>query len=105
VSGGNQIEQAVRDELAKLGATIIGDVSDPGQRLAVAQMAADLAMIPTRMARGEDVTSLLAALKAEGLNRDLALRTRAETAAQQAWINVIGRLLAGVLTAAVGSGA
>lgn len=100
MSGGSGVEDVLRDELRKLQATLTTDVTDPAERIAIAQMTADLALIPVRMARGEDVTSLLAALKAEGMNRALALRTRAEAAAQQAWINVISRLLFGVLTAA-----
>lgn len=101
MSGGSQLEEVVRDELRKLQETLTLDVTDPAERVAIAQMTADLALIPVRLARGEDVTGLVAALKAEGMNRALALRTRAEAAAQQAWINVISRLLFGVITQAV----
>lgn len=93
-------EAAVQDELRHLRTTLEAELADPAQRAAVAAMTADLLMIPVRLARGEDVAPLLAALKAEGLNRALALRTRAETAAQQAWMAIGMRFVLGLLTAA-----
>jgi hypothetical protein len=99
--GGNQLEDAVRSELRNLQHTLVAEVSDPAERVAIAQMTADLALVPIRMARGEDVASILAALKAESLNRALALRTRAEAAAQQAWIAVVSRILMGAISGAL----
>ena len=93
-------DAAVQAELRKLGNTLKSEFNDPTQRAAVASMTADLLMIPVRLARGEDVAPLLAALNAESKNRAVALRTRAETAAQEAWMAIGVRLLAGVLTVA-----
>jgi len=92
------LEQAVRDELARLQEQLRAEVSDPAERLAIAQMTADLAMVPVRLGRGEDVAPILASLKAEALNRGLELRTRAETAATQVWLAIVQRLLIGALT-------
>lgn len=94
----SSIEDLVRDELRKLHDDVAWQVQDPAVRAALAQMTADLATIPIRMARGEDVTSLVAALKAEGVNRALAHRINVEAAAHRAWINVLQRILFGVVT-------
>jgi hypothetical protein len=94
---GNTLWRDVRDELNRLQETIAADVTDPAQLQAVLMMANDLAAIPFRLARGENVDSLLASLKAEGLNRALALRTRAATAVLDAWLAVLRRALFGSL--------
>ena len=58
-------------------------------------------MIPVRAARGEDVTSLLAALKAEALNRALRQRILAEELVRDAWMRAITRLIGGALAVAI----
>lgn len=95
------LETAVREELERLRSSIESGITDPAQKLAIAQMSADLAMIPARLARGENVDELVASLKAEALNRSLELRTRAEVAATRAWVNVVQRLVVGVVTGAL----
>lgn len=96
----SKLEQEIAAELQQLQQTFEAQVADPALRLAFAQMTADLALLPVRMARGEDVTELVAALKAEALNRALEQRVRAEAAAQQVWINVITRVLVGAISGA-----
>lgn len=95
----NQIESIVKDELHALLASLHGEVEDPAAREALAAMAEDAAMIPVRIARGEDVTGLLASLSAEAQNRALAHRVRVQTAVQEAWMRAVARILKVVLAA------
>lgn len=88
----------ISEELAKLVDGMRAQFTNPEERIAVAAMAADIAVLPVRMARGEDVAPLVAALKAEAANRALAHRVRAETLAQQTWLAVIARVLTAALT-------
>jgi hypothetical protein len=94
----NQVESILLDELNALLAGAGAQIGDPAEREAVAAMARDAAMIPLRIARGEDVGPLVAALKAEALNRALSHRARAETLARDAWHRTIARLVGVVLT-------
>lgn len=94
------LEQIVRDALRDLGASLEAQVSDPAERAAVAAMAGDLAMIPVRLAYGQDVAELTAALRAEAANRALAHRVRAEIAARDAWVQIVNRLLIGAIAGA-----
>lgn len=95
------LEEIIRDELRKLQQEVAWNVGNPAEQLALAAMATDLALVPVRMARGEDVTAIVAALKAEGANRMLTHRIRVEAAAQRAWLNAIQRIVLGVLTGAI----
>ena len=90
----------LKAELERLRAQLVNEVADPAHRIAIAQMTTDLAMLPVRLARGEDVTALLASLKAEGLNRGLALVTRSQALVLQSWITVLSRILFGALAVA-----
>lgn len=86
------LEQELRAELALLGAHLTRDLPERA-----AAIAADMALLPVRMARGEDVTDLAAALRAESLNLGVAQATRLRVAAEHAWIGVITRVIGAAL--------
>ena len=58
----NQIESIVRDELHTLFAELESEINDPQLRAELMAMAEDAALLPIRIARGENVESLTAAL-------------------------------------------
>ena len=95
----NQLESIVRDELHVLLGQLEKEIDNPVTRAQLMAMAEDAAMIPLRIARGENVQPLLAALKSEAQNRALVHRQRVSQAVQDAWIRAIGRILAAVLAA------
>lgn len=96
-----EVEALLRDELQKIKADMLHGVTDLAQQKAIADMASDLAAMPMRLLRGEDVSSLMASLKAESLNRSLDVRTRAHMAAQEAWARMVNRVLMLILSAAL----
>lgn len=95
------IDSIVKEEVRAAIDAIAADAKDPQQVLAIAQMTTDLALLPMRMARGEDVAALAASLKAEALNRGVAQATRAQTAASQAWMRVVVRLAGAAVAGAL----
>lgn len=95
----NQLESIVRDELHVLLAELEREVAEPAVRADIMAMAEDAALIPVRIARGEDVGPLLKALKAEAQNRALSHRIRVQQAVQDAWIRAVARILTAVLAA------
>lgn len=95
----NQLESIVRDELHVLLGQLEREVDNPVTRAQLMSMAEDAAMIPLRIARGENVEFLLKALKAEAQNRALLHRQRVSQAVQDAWTRAIVRILAAVLAA------
>tara|TARA_R110002074_G_scaffold402324_1_gene607064 strand:+ start:133908 stop:134198 length:291 start_codon:yes stop_codon:yes gene_type:complete len=88
------IEEIVKEETEALIATLEGQITDPAQRLAIAQMTTDLAMIPIRMARGEDTTLAFASLQAEAAMRGVTASLKAQEAVQKAWMNIIIKIIA-----------
>jgi hypothetical protein len=96
----NQIENILKDELHTLLAGLEGTY-DLDTRMALASLAEDAALMPLRIARGEDVTPLLKAMNAEAQNRLLTHRVRVQEMIEQAWIRTITRILKGVLVAAL----
>jgi len=94
----SQIEDIVKAETELLIATLQGQIDDPAQKLAIAQMTADLAMIPIKMARGEDTTLLFQSLQAEAALRGVTVSLKAQEAVQQAWMNIILKIIAAALT-------
>lgn len=95
----SKIEIIIKEEVDKLVASLDSQISDPAQKADIAQMTIDLASIPIRMARGEDVSLLLDSLKAEALMRGVRNSFKAQAAAQQAWMNIILRIVTIALTA------
>jgi hypothetical protein len=93
----NQVESILLDELHQVVGGLKSQISDPAEMAAVAAMAQDAAMIPMRAARGEDVTPLVAALRAEALNRAMTHRVRAETLARDAWMRTVSRMVGAAL--------
>lgn len=91
-------EALLQAEARKVVEAMRSTITDPRRQQLVAEMANDLALLPLRAARGEDVTPLVAALNAEAQNRALELRVLAEVAAQRAWINVLTGIIGRVLT-------
>lgn len=92
-------EELLRLEARKVVDTMRATVTDPKRQQVIAEMANDLALLPLRAARGENIAPLVAALNAEAQNRALELRVLAETAAQRAWLNVIASLIGRALLA------
>lgn len=89
-----KIEDIVKDEVAKLIHDLDGQITDPVQKAAIAAMTTDLAMLPIRMARGEDVTFIVASLKAEAALRGVSASLKAQAAMQQAWMNIVYKVVA-----------
>lgn len=96
----NQLESVLKDELHALLAGLEGSY-DLDTRMALASLAEDAALMPVRIARGEDVTPLLKAMSAEAQNRLLTQRVRVQELIEQAWVRTITRILKGVLVAAL----
>ena len=96
----NQIESILKDELHALLAGLEGSY-DLDTRMALASMAEDAALMPVRIARGEDVAPLLRALNAEAQNRLLTQRIRVQVLIEEAWVRTVARILKGVLVAAL----
>lgn len=94
-----KIDDIVKDEVGKMVIDLNHQISDPVQKAAIVAMTADLAMIPIRLARGEDVTNLLASLKAEAAIRGVTASLKAQATVQQAWMNIILRIVTTALTA------
>lgn len=98
----NQLESVLQDELQQLFRELRQQVQNPAEAAALQAMVADAALLPVRIARGEDVTALRAALAAEAQNRALAHREMAKAAVAEAWQRVVARLVGRLLVAAVG---
>lgn len=97
----NQLESVLQDELHQVLGELRAQVQDPAEAAAVQAMVSDAAMLPVRIARGEDVSSLAASLSAEAQNRALAHREMARAAVEKAWQRVIVRIVGGLLSAAL----
>ena len=93
------LEDILKEEVNKLTASLEGQITDPVQKAAIVRVTTDLAMIPVRMARGEDVTHIVNSLKAEVALRGVTGSMKAQAAMQQAWMNVIIRIVTAVLLA------
>lgn len=93
------IKDIVKDEVAKLVTSLEGEITDPATRAAVARMTNDMAMLPVRMAQGEDVTVLFASLQAEAAMRGVATSLKAQKLVQQAWINILTKVISIALSA------
>lgn len=96
-----KLEDIVKEEIANLGKTLEAQVADPAERAAIIQMTNDLAMLPVKMAAGQDVTLILKSLQAEAALRGSSFAMRSQLAVQNAWINIVSRILMGALVAAV----
>jgi len=97
----NSIDSIIREEVRAAIDEIKANATNPQEILSIAQMATDLAMLPMRMARGEDVTAIAASLKAESLNRGVAQAAKAQAAAANAWMNIVVRLAGAAVTGAL----
>ena len=89
----NQIESIVRDELHTLFAELESEINDPQLRAELMAMAEDAALLPIRIARGENVESLKAALTSEAQNRALHHRIKVQMAVKHAWMSAVARIL------------
>ncbi len=86
-------EEIVRQEVHRAVEALHDIAESPEAKAAVAAMAADIALLPMRIARGENTAVLASALRAEALNRSVELRARAQQVAQQAWTQIVWRLV------------
>lgn len=94
-----KFEDVVKDEVSKLTQSLNDQIKDPAQRAVIVAMTNDLAMLPIRMARGEDVSVVMASLQAEAAMRGVAASMKAQAAVQQAWINILTRVIGVALLA------
>ncbi len=94
-----KLDDILKDEVDRLKSTLEGQINDPAQKAAIAAMVNDLAMLPIRMARGEDVSVQLASLKAEAAVRGFSAVLKAQAATQQAWMNIITKIIGAALVA------
>jgi hypothetical protein len=95
----NQIESIVKDELHALLESLKTDVEDPRLRANLLAMAEDAAMLPIRIARGEDVDSIYRSLSAEAQNRAMAHRIKVQEIVRAAWTKALARILTVVVSA------
>lgn len=93
------ITQALKEEIEVLKERALKEITDPVQKAKLAEMTADFAMLPIRMARGEDITLLAASLKAELAARGVASTMKLSAMAQQAWMNIVVKVLTKVILA------
>lgn len=88
-----KIEDIIRDEINAAKHTIESQITDPTQKAAILAMTHDLAMLPIRMAKGEDITLLMASLKAEAALRALSVSMKSQALVQQIWINIVTKVI------------
>ena len=88
-----KIEDIVKEEVKNLTDSLNSQITDPAQKAAIIAMTNDLAMLPVRMARGEDVSIIMSSLQAEAAMRGVASALKAQAAVQQAWINIITKVI------------
>lgn len=88
-----KFEDIVKEEVSKLTDAINSQITDPAQKAAIVAMTTDLAMLPIRMARGEDVEVQMAVLKAEAAMRGVTSALKAQKAVQDAWMNIITKVI------------
>lgn len=93
------IKNIVKDEVTKLVTSLEGEIKDPATRAAIARMTNDMAMLPVRMSQGEDVSVVFASLQAEAAMRGVAASLRAQALVQQAWINILTKVISIALAA------
>jgi hypothetical protein len=93
------IEDLVKEEATKLISALKGQIDDPVQKAAIMRMTTDLAMVPIRMARGEDMTRLFRSLQAEAALRGVSASLKAQSIVQDAWMNIIVKILTTALAA------
>lgn len=96
-----KIEEILKEEIGNFKTQLEAQITDPVERQALADIANDLAMIPIRLSRGENVDIALKNLKAELALRGVKHAIKAQTLVQQAWMNVIFKVIGAVITAAV----
>lgn len=87
------IEEVLKEEIANAKALIANQITDPVQKQAVLAMTQDLAMMPIRMAKGEDVSFLMDSLKAEAALRALSISFKSQAIVQQIWMNVVTKII------------
>lgn len=87
------IKDLVKNEVTTLVASLEGEIKDPATRATIARMVNDMAMLPVRMSRGEDVSPVFASLQAEAAMRGVAISFKAQAMVQQAWINILTKIL------------
>lgn len=93
-----EIEKIAREEVDSIIASLKGEFSDPSQRKALEMIAKDLATLPLLVAKGQDVQLLFDSLKAELALRGSTMALKAQAVVQQAWTNIITKVLAALLT-------
>jgi hypothetical protein len=88
-----KFDEILKEEINKVIASIEGQISDPVQKQAVIRMTMQLSALPARMARGEDVTAVFSSLQAEAALRGVSATLKAQKAFQDAWMNIIFRVV------------
>jgi len=95
------IQAILKQEVSSLGTTLTDQVTDPAEKLAIAQCLERLAAVPLMLARGEDPSIIVTNVKAELALRGVKHAFQAQAAVQQAWTNVIIKVVGAVIAAAV----
>jgi hypothetical protein len=92
-----EIEKIAKEEVQNVIASLKGGFTDPAQKKALEDIAKDLATLPLLMAKGEDVKLLFDSLKAELALRGSTVALKAQTIVQQAWTNLLVRILTALI--------
>lgn len=96
-----KLDDIVKGEIDTLIKTLEGQVTDPAERIAIAAMVNDLALLPVRMAQGQNVEMIMASIQAEAALRGSSFTMRAQLAVQQAWLNIVGKLIGAAISGIV----
>lgn len=84
----------VETEINSLLKEMEGETHGPEEQEFLTRTTRNMAMLPIWMAQGADVDTLINDMKAEGMLRGVTLTLKAQSRAQQAWFNIITKIIA-----------
>lgn len=98
---GDNLNEIVKGEIELLLSNIKGSAKGPEEVEAMNRISRNMAMLPIWIASGLDVTDLVKDMKAEALLRGVAFTLESQALAQQAWMNVLTKVVGLVITTAL----
>ncbi len=95
------IQDLLNTEIETLKEKFASQVTDPAHKEALIRMTTDLTRLPIKMMAGEDVSLLVASLKAVAAMRGVSFSLQTSAAVQQAWTNIITKVVSAALVGAI----
>lgn len=95
------VKGLVQEELNSLLGNLKEEANSPEKKEAIARMTRNMTMLPIWMAQGEDVTEIVNDMKAESMLRGVSFTLKSQTLSQQAWFNVITKIVTTAIGAAL----